>query len=194
MGHEVKFLSYPYSMSKSAICEACGDISEYNGDYRDRSGADINFGVRKSFFNSRQEAEEWIETNCNGFYEQVAVSYYDSTHIKPSKKLSSLKDKVNKAYNDYSKEISILFNANMKSEYYSCKGCNSKLRVSYLKTNYCPVCHNDLRSPTQLKKIERYEIKVNTLNEELKRLEKQEAEKNRNKGKPMWLVKIEYHV
>lgn len=192
--HEISFLSFPMSMSKSEIAEKCGDYTEGHGDYHDRRGSEISFSNAKSIFNTYDDAYDWILKNDNGFYEQIAVPYYEVDGIKESKKVKDIQERLNKAKETYVSERRKLFCVDMKSQLYTCKKCGSKLSVKYLKHNECPVCQNDLRSPTQQEKLNRYNDKVESLTKQLKTIEKEEAIKNRKKAKMMWLVKVEYHV
>ena len=54
-----------------------------------------------------------------------------------------------------------------KSEFRGCKKCGSKLAVSYVKGEFCPLCGTDLRSETVVKMLKGYETKIKQLTKEL---------------------------
>lgn len=77
-----------------------------------------------------------------------------------------------------------------KSELIGCKCCGSKIARKYLKNNFCPVCHSDLRPETTLNRIAALKAKADKLHDAVLKEETKIAKKN---GNVRWLVKIEYH-
>ena len=53
----------------------------------------------------------------------------------------------------------------------------------------CPVCGNDLRSKTELKKIDRKHEKLDELRDQIRKIEVKSSKNHKIK----WLVKIEFH-
>lgn len=79
--------------------------------------------------------------------------------IDYNKKIS----KIRKQKDKYLKEHSV---KNLKAEYISCRKCGSKLKISLLKSDYCPLCNTDLKSKSVLEHIKEYDNKIKSLLEE----------------------------
>lgn len=77
--------------------------------------------------------------------------------------LRQIQENKNK-YNKYYTEHSI---HSFKSEYVGCKNCGSKLKISLVKGEVCPLCRKDLRSSTTLETLARYKNKDTELNKKL---------------------------
>lgn len=129
-----------------------------------------------------------IEKRDRGWYDQLAVRYYEPAPGFTSKKYTELREKTRAAYDAYLAKNSI-WARGLKSEYVGCKKCGSKLKREYINTNKCPVCHAELRPESTLKSVEAAQA----------RWKKAQAVENAYKNdhakkKVMWLVKIEYHT
>ena len=72
-----------------------------------------------------------------------------------------------------------------KSDYVGCKQCGSKLRISYMRNDICPVCRHDLRSETTLNTIKGYRTKINDLNKKLQIAIRKDNRKNANNQTPV---------
>ena len=67
--------------------------------------------------------------------------------------------------------------------------CGSRLKISYLTSNFCPVCKEDLRPEYILKSIRAADAKLESATKKLcDYIEKH------SKKEVRWLVKIEYHT
>ncbi len=144
-----------------------------------------------------ETAEKFIKANDQGWYDQLAVRYYESiNHGKTSQKIEELRHKRSDIYErivDYDRHFCF---EGHKSKYVACKKCGSKLSVEYLAMqtvlNYCPLCNEDLHSETAKKHHDK-------LNDKLKIIDAQidsEYKKLLAKGKKnvCWLVKVEWHT
>lgn len=194
--HEIFYEYFDYTDTKAGfkkIAEECGDITEQRGEYHHRDGECVVFRTGMKPFASRKEAIQYLEDHYRA-YEQIAVPYYATESLKKSAKYTKLDNQVNEAQNKFRKEDAKVCTKDFKSNLLGCKSCGSKLAVKFLKGNRCPVCGNDLRSKTQLDKIDRYKKNYIKLRDELKKLELVEAKKQTSKAKKKWLVKLEYHV
>lgn len=81
--------------------------------------------------------------------------------------IKKLKDKYNKVRlqrEDYAKKHSI---HNLKSEYIGCKKCGSKLKLSLVPKENCPLCYNDLRNKSVLQKLKDYSILMMQIQDEI---------------------------
>ena len=80
------------------------------------------------------------------------------------------------------------------SEFRGCKKCGSKISSAYIKSNYCPVCKEDLRPATTLETLKKYQEKISQLKKEIKEEEKKLQKKMEKQATIKWLVKIEYNT
>lgn len=55
-----------------------------------------------------------------------------------------------------------------KSDYIGCKKCGSKLKISYIYGESCPLCHNELRSQSTIDAISNYSKKISALSSAIK--------------------------
>lgn len=185
--HNIQYLTYPIKTSLDKIYKEISKIAEKDGD-----GLYYGLKSRQVTRDSYDDAMKWIEENDES-YLNIAVPYFDYTDCKKSKKYEKMEQKVAKLNKKYKDEDSKVPAKDYSSKLYGCKNCESKLAVNFITSNKCPLCGSDLRSKTQLDKIAKYKENVNEARKELKKLEKEENKKNRQKAKEMWLVKFEYH-
>lgn len=133
-------------------------------------------------------AEKAIQSHDKGWYDCLAVRYYEPERSYHSDKLEQLQQKYRDLLDIYHAKNNVWANG-LKAEYVSCRKCGSKLKREYIHTNACPLCHADLRPESTLKAVEaakqRYEKARNACDEYLAK----HAKKN-----VKWLVKIEYHT
>ena len=126
--------------------------------------------------------DNWI--NC------LAVKFYDTHRVPETEKLKKLQAAKTAAYKKYN-DLAFAFHfANAKSELIGCKCCGSKISRKYLKNNFCPVCHSDLRPETTLNRIDTLKAKADKLYDEVLNETTKIAKKS---GNIRWLIKIEYH-
>ena len=137
-------------------------------------------------FSSIEEAREYIEerSNCS-FYLQIAVPVYK---YNSNEKLKELQDKLEAAKAELEKAKKPYYSVDtVKAKYVGCKHCGSKLAVSYIKSNKCPLCGEDLRPQSVQDKMKRLAARV-------KKLESDVEAKKKRLAEVYWLVKVEYHV
>lgn len=135
-----------------------------------------------------EAAETKIQSLDRGWYDQLAVRYYECTPA-PSKPLTILREKVKAASDEYYARNGKIWAKTVTAEFVGCKKCGSRLSRVFLKTNRCPVCGNDLRPETMKKSIATAKAKW-----EKAQAAEREYIKRHGKKKVMWLVKIEYHT
>ena len=135
------------------------------------------------------EAVKWIEAHDKGWYDQLAVKYYEPVHGEKSKKIDELDAKIQEAYKIYRERSSVVYPKTRTSEFIGCNNCKSRLSSKHLNRNHCPVCNADLRPETMLKSIAAAETKWKKAVEN-----KKEYIETHSKKAIRWLVKIEYHT
>ena len=195
MGHAIHHHIYEVSTPKNIIIAEMNEICEHE-TYREGGGGLVSpIRFVDKLLDSYDEALDWIEHNDKGNYDSVAVKYkYHEVKnppqylIKAEKKASDLWKKLSGV------EHEIYYGEHpVTSNRISCKVCGSAIASYYFKrSNFCPVCHADMRPATVLDRIKNLKAK-------LTEARKVEAEMNRKcrKSAPYteyWLVKIEFHT
>ena len=191
MGHEVRYWDFPVETSKETILEEINDMCRYASD--DRSNLPYEITFHSHCFNSREEAKAFIQS-IDKEYNQIAVKYKVVENFKPSKAFEALKAKLftaRKAYNELNSKFHF---ENHTATTVGCKNCGSKLALSYLKGNKCPLCNRDLRPESTLQRIEALKQKTEALEEKLDVMKKTEYAKQLSKAVDYWLIKTEWHV
>ena len=136
---------------------------------------------KEKVFNTKTQAEEYLKTMETTY----AVKY--KIGIEPSPKMISLKerrDEKKAKLKAYTKEQ----NAKFSAAFITCPHCKSKLNCSYLTPPECPVCHEDLRSATAVKRIHDME---NAIQELSKRYENESRKYNSKfTGGERWILRL----
>jgi hypothetical protein len=140
-------------------------------------------------FETREEAEKFIESKDNGWYDDHAVRFKDYSKATKTTKILEYEAKIEelrKAGREYRDAHSI---HNFKAKFVGCPRCESRLNKEYIVGERCNLCSCDLRSKTTTDKIKWYEDKIK---EYYSRIEAEKTKQKKN-CQIMWLVKIEYH-
>lgn len=191
MSHNINYSIYSISVKEKTINE---EINEYVKKATwEEGGHGLLNPIRfiHQVLPDYESAKEFIEKQDKGWYDNLAVMFKQLPKNKTSKKLDTLKEKLNETVKTHNELDKMVIVSTFKAEYIGCKHCGSKLNKNYLKTNYCPLCHNDMRSETVLKKINILKEKITNIRKEIK-LEEQKL--NEKYGECKWLVKFEYHT
>lgn len=107
----------------------------------------------------------------------VMVAFSDTSCVKTTKHLSSLKERMDREtdkMNTYAKEHSV---SEFKASYVSCPKCGSKINKDYIGYDRCPLCKTDLRSETTKKTIARYKNNIIQLKKQIKDEEQKQKDK-----------------
>lgn len=110
--------------------------------------------------NSREDAEKIV-----GSFYITAISYRgeaeDTEEIKVLRvKVSEMQERIKK----FAEENSV---KTFTSKTIGCKKCGSSLAKDYLKSDICPLCGNDLRSPTTIERENALKQKVELMEKQL---------------------------
>jgi len=192
MGHEIRHLVYGEHTSKVIIEADANDLSRQDGDYH--HGLDRPIRWFDHVCANREDAEEYIESHDNGWYDNLAVKFREYPKLEPSKTMLALKTRLDNEKSKksaYEKAHSV---SSFKAEFVGCPKCGSKLKRELLKSESCPLCREELRSKTTMETLARYESNIRDLNKQIKAEERKMEEKSIKKSVIKWLVKIEYHV
>lgn len=197
MSHTVRMDDYPVTCNKKKVEESYNAAARIAGRAEGSGGlgTKIRWNDLQRPLESREEAEQWIHDHDDGWYDQLAVTYYD---IDPNR-LTSVKYK--SLYERFLKENTkvndlerTLYPKTISAAFIGCKTCGSKLNKEFLLTNKCPVCGEDLRPKAMLNNIKWHKNKAKEIlserNEELNRLR---TKAMKSKECVRWLVKVEWH-
>jgi hypothetical protein len=136
------------------------------------------------------EAVDYIKSHDKGWYDALAVRYRDFDG-KETAALTKAKEKFKIAADKYHALDGKFHFADIKAAFIGCHTCGSKISREHLKTNYCPVCRNDLRPTSTRETIARYRLKMDKAAELVAKEDKKCLAKS---SKVKWLVKIEWHT
>lgn len=200
MGHCIHYATYGEKVDKAQVQSYWDEYASHE-DWREGcSGLPGKIRWIEHTCKSKEEAKEYIEVHDNGCYDQLAVKFRDTGAIN---KTSALKEKLLKLIDTYERKKKAYDEEHsvqkQKASFISCPLCKSKLSREYLgklcNPNGCPVCRrSDIRAEYITHQINEFQVKIDKWREQLKVEESRLAEKNLNKAKVEWLVKVEYHV
>ena len=192
MGHAIEHYIYDVNTDKRKIESIMNERAREEGDYH--SGLNQSIRWIDHICEDRDKAYEYIDSHDQGWYNQLAVKFREYPTGEPTKTLLTLKERVKKEHekrNAYEKAHSV---SSFKAEYIGCPNCGSKLKKSLLRTDSCPLCRTELRSKTTIETIQRYKENIKKLNTQIREEERKINQRNIQKSKIKWLVKIEYHI
>ena len=191
MGHETKHFTFDENVDKRKVQDRCDAYAAREGG---SSGLPSPIRWIDRVFANYDEADAYIKSHDDGWYDQLAVKYREYERIEPTKTLLSLKDRLAKEREKKAEYAAAHSVSTFKAEFVGCPDCGSKLKRTLLKSENCPLCHAELRGKTTIDTIARYEANIRDLQKQIKEEEKKMEEKNLKKSKIKWLVKIEYHT
>ena len=187
--HNIEHFNYPAKgLDKNAVQT---ELSAYVSRQTWQEGGHGIDRIRwiNEICDDEQAAQEKIERLDNHDYDQLAVMYRETTrpNTKAFASLLARRDALNKKLSEAENRVHY---KGAKSKFVSCKKCGSKIATEYIHSNYCPVCHEDLRPKSLLDSIKSMHDRRDELNKKIR-----EATIKASKKAPLyWLVKIEYHT
>lgn len=194
MSHVVCMDDYPITCNRKEVEAEYNEAARIAGRQEGSSGLGkkIRWNELATPLENREAAEQWIREHDNGWYDQLAVTYYDYGNVS-STKLRDLEKRIRAEQEKVEKKEKALYPATLTSEFIGCKCCGSRLKRVLLKKNTCPVCGTDLRPEIILKSLCSSEEKVKKLKREYSLCEQKMKEKMKKKASVRWLVKVEWH-
>lgn len=188
MSHNICHRIYPEKVNKKNVQEEWDEYVRMEDWQEGASGLVNPIRWIDKIYATEEEAHKAIEEMDRGWYDQLAVKFYNPITFS-NKKTEELHTVTSDAYKEYTKRNTELYANTITSALITCKGCNSKLAREYLKSNHCPVCRAELRPEHMLKRIAAAERKYQTALKNEKEYTLKHAKKE-----ICWLVKIEYHT
>lgn len=168
-------------------------------DYCDQYGTDTYAGhigiatglniINKQFKDSKT-AHEWLSDNTEKWGPALAVKVGDFSNVFPKtdsdKKLAASFAELSKTIGNWDTDIIKRVKAG-KSLQRTCAKCASKITVSYIKSNACPVCADKgfLQTETDDKKLTALKLKYNDMQKKMDEAKQKSNEKNKDS---YWLV------
>ena len=148
---------------------------------------------------AQEAAREYIEKNDKGWYDQLAVRFFQYSNIVVSKTYKVLEERAKRLQARYEELRTKVHYEDTKSAFITCRNCQSKLAGCYIGSekrikNICPVCSADLRPKSTLAIIETARKNAEKAKKDLIAEERKLQEKQKKQSIVKWLVKIEYHT
>ena len=190
MSHNIMYRDYPEKVNKKQV-QADWDHYVAMEDWQEGATGLPNAiqWLENHTYESYDLAKDAIKRLDKGWYDQLAVKYVSRSQTGNNKKVSELETAVEDAWKEYERRAKVLYPQTLQAALITCKKCSSNLSKAYLKSNLCPVCHEDLR-PDHIKKS----IKAAEDKWKRRRIELDDYKSKHGKKETRWLVKIEYHT
>lgn len=173
--------------------ESCqNEMCEENGHdtYAGHIGIAAGLTINSKTFKDENAAYDWVSENSQKWGNAIAVQVGDFSNVFPKteseKKLMQNFSQLGLSLKNWDADI-LTRVKNGKSQQRTCQKCSSKVSVSYLKTNYCPVCGNNqfLKTDTDEKKLATLKTKFKESQAKVNEAKKKYDEKNKNS---FWFV------
>jgi hypothetical protein len=184
--HNIGYMSQPENVKRDWVMSVISQEAEDNGD---GYYGPMHWHDEIKPLENREAAEARIKQLDRGWYNDHAVRYYSYDDAKVTNKMVEYRQqiaKLQKKKAEYAEKNSV---RNFKADYIGCKQCGSKVSRKHLCTDFCPVCHNDLRSETTKTTLLNYDARIRELWNKIE----EEKKKQKSAKKTMWLIKYEYH-
>lgn len=182
--HNIRFSTFSETAKKNNMVSCILSSVKSHGDGYGTERINFNDFVFESY-----EAAEKFVLSDPGFYAGCACKYRDLDALPDTQKEKDLEKRIGEIYATmlkYTEEHSI---QKRKANTIACPKCQSKLNKSYLHSDFCPLCHCDLRSQTTVAQIKKYKERIDKSKKQLQA----ERIKRNNQAPIKWLVKWEFH-
>lgn len=193
MGWTSGYFDFPASMKKEKMMAEVDEcLYQERGAYEPTPQGYLflqkepleDYDAAQEYLDSPEISKYWRRKN-------VAVQYYETENLKPTKKIEDLKRRIDETTDKAAKYSLAHSVINFKADYVGCPSCGSKLNKKYLnESNKCPLCKTDMSSETTKKTMKGYYDKINMLKKQLK----EEEKKNAKKGEIRWLISAQLYL
>ena len=190
MSHNIHYTDYKEDVNKQKVQNSLDEYVRHEDWGEGASGTPNPIRWVDRVYESYEEAQKAIEReDARTWYNCMAVKYKSYMRPAKSKAVTEIEQRIEEQRQAVAKLIKDSSIQNRKSEYIGCPKCGSSLKRTLLRGECCPLCHEDLRSATNLSRIENARKKLDELSKK-----KEEAVRKSTKPEIRWLVKIEYHT
>ena len=195
MSHEIRYYDFGENVDRRKIQERCDQYAKTEDWPEDCHGiSPIRWLEDLGICNTRFEAERLIGAKDSGWYDCLAIRYKEHKNVVPTAKETELRRIAEERYTKWH-NLQVAFHfANTKSSTTTCPKCESRLNISYLHGNNCPICHTDLRPTSTIERIDSLKSSYQKAQVALDEYLATQAEKNKNNYEVRWLVKIEFRT
>ena len=194
MSHNIDYWDKPENANKEPVEYNINSYVKHHTYEEGGHGLDRPIRWIDHICANREDAMEYIRSHDKGWYDQLAVKYYDYPKLEPSKAMLTLQERLRA---EQAKRVAYAAAhdvSTFKAEYVGCPECGSKLKRALLRGNSCPLCHAEMRSKTTMETLQRYDGNMKEIQSRMKEEERKMQEKARKQAKVMWLIKTEYHT
>lgn len=191
MGHDIKYYTYPANANKEQINAELHEYARKATWQEGGSGLCSPIRFIDKTMADYDEAMEYLRSVDRRNYDQLAVKFKRIPKGKTSKKIEELRARLSDVRKERYALDRVIAAQSFKADYVGCRHCGSKINRTYIKSNFCPICHGDMRSDTTQNKLNALSAKIEKLEKELQSEERALAAKS---SEVFWLVKIEYHT
>lgn len=189
--HNICYYTYEEKCNKNKVYAELNEMVEHEDWQEGGSLESIRWLENAPLCENYDKAKEYIESHDKGWYDCLAVRFKSPKGDKKTAKEETLEKSVVEKHKKWQSLANAFHFANVKSATTTCSKCNSRLNISYLRGNYCPLCNTDLRPSSTIERIDSLKVSFDKANKELKDYRNEQTSKN---FKIEWLVKIEYHT
>lgn len=201
MGHNIHYAICEDTENARKNCEAYWNECAAKEDWQEGcSGLSQPIRwLKHTPFDTEEAAREYIEKNDKGWYDQLAVRFFQYPNIVVSKTYKVLEERAKRLQARYEELRTKVHYEDTKSAFITCRNCQSKLAGCYIGSekrikNICPVCSADLRPKSTLAIIDTARKNAEKAKKDLIAEERKLQEKQKKQSIVKWLVKIEYHT
>lgn len=171
MGHTVDYYTSKAGSEKS-LKLFIDSVTAHAYDPRETSSYHGHMTIhRDKVYQTYDEAMQAIKSFDNGWYDDHTVRYKALTPEgrKKMEEIMAKRDAFIEAHSIHKRT----------SAYVGCPECKSKLNLSYIRGEKCPLCNTDLRPASTIERIKKFDKAANDV-------------KNKHQAE-YWLAKVEYH-
>ena len=194
MGHNIDHWQKPENFDKKVFEAGINDYVRQHTLGEGGHGLDSPIRWIDHICDNYEDALEYIRSHDRGWYDQLAVKYYDYPKLEPTKTMITLQERLKAEREKRVAYAAAHAVSTFKAEYIGCPECGSKLKRTLLRGNSCPLCHAEMRSKTTMETLQRYDANCDELAKKIKAEERKMQEKMRKQAKVVWLIKTEYHT
>jgi hypothetical protein len=189
--HNIEHRTYDEKCDRQAVRDALDKYVAYEDRGEGCTGLynPIRWIEKAGIQSDYDAACKYLELYDRHNYDNLAVRYYEFREPDNSKKIAELKDRIKASWDKYNGLDKQIWPQTLSSDYVGCKVCGSKLKREYLRSNYCPVCRQDMRPVSTINRL----LSLKTSHDKaMDALE--EYKKAHGKKLVKWLLKFEYHT
>lgn len=191
-----EYSEFPESVPRERIINDCLDTVGCLG--KGWGTEKITF-IEDRVFQTYSEAQRFLSETANDDPDGYAVLFetYDRNLVNNDPVVMAVRDNIRKlqlSVDNYRDHVQAAYDP--KLEFVTCRNCGSNLSAKYLRksrTIKCPVCYSDMRSETDVARINALEDQLSAKRQELSEAEDEAKHRLQSTGRK-WLVQYKVAV